>query len=153
MTDLSHTPQSLGSSTTGASPTQPIDPLAIYQQSLPINARPAPVVIHATTSPVGSDGPTHARTLKGVMVDAGEIDDIFQMSVTVVRTTNKDINTDVDVTDSFKITPRFFQSLTRAPRLTHTTSNPRFYSGQLSSSQAGIIIKIQPFSRHWQSLS
>lgn len=80
--DLSHTPQSLGSSsTTGASPTQPIDPLAIHQQSLPINARPAPVVLQAITSPAGSDGPTQARTLKGVLVDAGEVDDIFQMSV------------------------------------------------------------------------
>lgn len=81
MTDLSHTPQSLGSSTTGTSPTQSIDPLAIYQQSYPVNARPAPVVLQAITSPAGSDGPTQARSLKGVIVDAGEIDDIFQMSV------------------------------------------------------------------------
>lgn len=81
ITDLSHTPQSLGSSTTGASPTQSIDPLAIHQQSLPVNARPAPVVLQAITPPAGSDGPTQARTLKGVIVDAAEIDDIFQMSV------------------------------------------------------------------------
>lgn len=76
--DLSHSPQSLGSSsTTSASP----DSLAVHQRSLPINARPAPVVIHATTSLAGSEGPTQARTLKGVRVDAGEIDDIFQLSV------------------------------------------------------------------------
>uniref|UniRef100_A0A093VB23 Regulatory protein LEU3 n=1 Tax=Talaromyces marneffei PM1 TaxID=1077442 RepID=A0A093VB23_TALMA len=74
--DLSHSPQSLGSSsTTSASP----DSLAVHQRSLPINARPAPVVIHATTSLAGSEGPTQARTLKGVRVDAGEIDDIFQL--------------------------------------------------------------------------
>lgn len=151
LTDLSHTPQSLGSSsTTGASPAQPIDPLAVNQQSLPINARPAPVVIHATTSPAGSDGPTQARTLKGVVVDAGEIDDIFQMQVFQQRLVRMVM---LMVTDSSKIMPRSYRSSTRPPRLTHTTTNQRFYSGQSSSSQVGIIIKIQRCSRHWQSRS
>lgn len=80
-TDSSHTPQSLrSSSTTATSPIQSTDLLAIHQQSLPINARPAPVVLQTITPPAGSDGPTQARRLKEVTVDAEEIDDIFQMS-------------------------------------------------------------------------
>lgn len=111
--DLSHTPQSLGSSSTiGTSPSQTLDPLSVQQsQSLLINARPAPVVVQATTSPAHSDGPTQMRTVKGVRIDANEIDDIFQLCVsTGLVAEYEDGHTDVDVIDSSKITPLFYQS-------------------------------------------
>lgn len=145
--DLSHTPQSLGSSsaTTGASP----DPLAVHQQTLLINARPAPVVLHATTSPAGSDGPTQARTLKGVRVDAGEIEDIYHLSVNKRRVQGGKLT--LIMIDSSEIMPPSYQSSTRVPHPTHTTINPRSYSGQSYSSQAGITTRTQRCFRHWQS--
>ncbi|EED13666.1 C6 transcription factor (Leu3), putative [Talaromyces stipitatus ATCC 10500] len=74
--DLSHTPQSLGSSSTMGTSPQSVDPLSIHQgQGVVINARPAPVVVR----PTQNDETTLARMVKGVRVEGNEIDDIFQL--------------------------------------------------------------------------